>query len=108
MQIESHDVWLAISHPARRAILERLVHGPARVTDLAEPFEISLNAVSKHIKVLERAQLLRRSYQGREQTLELNPAPLDEVTDWTVNIQKFWSERLDRVEQFFKNKENER
>jgi DNA-binding transcriptional ArsR family regulator len=108
MQIESQDVWLAISHPARRAILERLLDGPARVTDLAEPFEISLNAVSKHIKVLERAQLLRRSYQGREQTLELNPAPLQEVAEWTVNIQKFWSARLDRIEQFFKNREKDR
>ena len=97
-------VLAAIADPTRRAILDRLATGPARVTDLAAPFEMSLNAVSKHIKVLEAVQLVRRTRQGREHTLELDPAPLREVTRWASDIERFWSGRLDRLEQFFKDK----
>ena len=65
---------VAISDPTRRAILDRLTRGPARVTDLAEPFEMSLAAVSKHVRVLERAGLVRRARRGREHTLTLEAA----------------------------------
>ncbi|HWM88434.1 MAG TPA: metalloregulator ArsR/SmtB family transcription factor, partial [Kofleriaceae bacterium] len=72
-------VLAAIADPTRRAIIDQLARGPARVTDVAAPFAMSLNAVSKHVKVLEQAQLIRRTRHGREHTLELEPEPLREV-----------------------------
>jgi DNA-binding transcriptional ArsR family regulator len=104
MQAPTEAVWIALADPTRRAIVERLTRGPTRVTDIAAPFEMSLNAVSKHIKVLEAARLLRRTRQGREHTIELDPKPLREVAQWASDIERFWSERLDRIEQFFTEK----
>ena len=101
---QAESVFLAISDPTRRAILDRLTRGPARVTDVAAPFDMSLNAVSKHIKVLEAAHLIRRTRQGREHTLELDPKPLREVAQWASDIERFWSERLDRIERYFAEK----
>jgi len=96
----------AISDHTRRAIIDQLARGPARVTDLAAPFAMSLNAVSKHIKVLERAQLVRRVRNGREHTLELEAAPLREVMQWASRYERFWNERLDRLEDFFNTPTN--
>ena len=90
----------AIADPTRRAILDRLAQGPARVTAIAAPFAMSLNAVSKHIKVLEEAALVRRTKQGREHTLELQPAPLREVARWATRYEREWSERYDRLDAF--------
>ena len=104
MGANTEAVWIALADPTRRAIVERLTRGPTRITDVAAPFDMSLNAVSKHIKVLEAARLIRRTRQGREHTLELDPRPLREVAQWTSNIERFWSERLDRIEQFFTEK----
>jgi DNA-binding transcriptional ArsR family regulator len=101
MLATTETVWVALADPTRRAIIERLTRGPTRVTDVAAPFDMSLNAVSKHIKVLEAARLIRRTRQGREHTLELDPKPLREVAQWASDIERFWSERLDRIEQFF-------
>jgi DNA-binding transcriptional ArsR family regulator len=95
------DTFLAIADPTRRAILDRLMQGPARVTDIAAPFAMSLAGVSKHLKVLERAGLVRRARHGREHTLELQAAPLREVARWTARYQQFWTERLDRLEAHF-------
>lgn len=103
-QAQSEAVWTALSDPTRRAILERLKRGPTRVTDVAAPFDMSLNAVSKHIKVLEAARLVRRTREGREHTLELDPKPLREVARWASDIERFWCARLDRIEDFFKQK----
>ena len=103
-QAQTEAIWTALADPTRRAIIERLTRGPTRVTDVAAPFDMSLNAVSKHIKVLEAARLLRRTRQGREHTLELDPEPLREVTRWASDIERFWSNGLDRIEQFFKEK----
>lgn len=108
MQARHEGIWIALSDPTRRAILERLARGPTRVTDVAAPFDMSLNAVSKHIKVLEAAQLVRRTRQGREHTLELDPKPLREVTRWASELERFWSARLDRIELFFEEKKRER
>ena len=72
----------ALADPTRRAILSRLAQGEARVTDVARPFAISLNSVSKHIRMLERARLVRRRVEGREHFLALDPAPLDEASAW--------------------------
>jgi DNA-binding transcriptional ArsR family regulator len=98
------NVLGAVSHPSRRAILDRLVRGPARVTEIAEPFDMSLNAVSKHLKVLEAAGLIRREVVGREHFIEVRAAPLRKVSEWVHEYERYWTEHLDRVESYFKEK----
>jgi DNA-binding transcriptional ArsR family regulator len=88
------DTLLALADPTRRAILERLSRGEARVTDLAQPFEISLNSVSKHIRLLERAGLIRRDVRGREHLLSLDAAPLDHAAAWIERHRALWRGRL--------------
>lgn len=95
----------AISHPSRRAILARLSRGPARVTEIAEPFAMSLNAVSKHLKVLEAAGLVHRDRQGRDHVMELRAAPLRQVTQWLHPYERYWSRQLDRLEDHFTARE---
>ena len=95
---------MAISDPTRRAIVDRLARGPARITDVAQPFAMSLAAVSKHVKVLEAAGLVKRTRQGREHTLELDAAPLREVASWATRFEQYWTERLDRLEDYFKTR----
>jgi DNA-binding transcriptional ArsR family regulator len=97
-------VLVALSDQTRRAILERLRRGPARVTDVAEPFDMSLAAVSKHVRMLEGAGLVRRARRGREHTLVLDARPLRQVVRWTARYEQFWNERLDRLEAFFAQK----
>lgn len=92
------NTMLALADPTRRAILQRLGAGEARVTDLAAPFQMSLNAVSKHIRVLERATLVRRRRSGREHVLSLNPAALDEAAAWIAEQRALWNARLDALE----------
>lgn len=92
------NTMLALADPTRRAILERLTAGAARITDVAQPFAISLNAVSKHIRILERAALVVRVRQGREHVLSLNPAALDEAAAWIETQRQFWNTRLDALE----------
>ena len=89
---------LALADPTRRAILQRLSRGSARVTEVAEPFDISLNSVSKHIRALERARLVHRRREGREHILSFNPEPLDELATWIENKRTFWTARLDDLE----------
>jgi DNA-binding transcriptional ArsR family regulator len=88
---------MALSDPTRRAILERLSKGEARVTELAQPFTMSLNAVSKHIRILERARLVRRRCVGREHFLSLNREPLDEAAAWIEAQRAVWTARLDAL-----------
>jgi len=97
-------VLAAIADPTRRAILNRLARGDARVTDIAEPFAMSLAAVSKHVQTLERAGLVRRERRGREHTLSLDARPLRQVVRWTSRYERFWTERLDRLEAYFAQK----
>lgn len=99
-----HDVMTAIAHPTRRAILDRLADGPARFSDIAEPFDTALNAVSKHLKLLDRAGLIARSRQGREVHISLRAGPLKEVAAWVHHYERFWDERLDRFEQHFRDR----
>ena len=94
-------VLLAISDPTRRSILDRLARGPARISDVAAPFSMSLTGVCKHIRILEGAGLVRRTRKGRENTLHLNGQPLRDVARWVRMYERFWSERLDRLENFF-------
>ncbi len=91
----------AISHPSRRAIIARLSKGPARVTEIAAPFDMSLNAVSKHLKVLEEAGLVRREKQGRDHVIEFRGEPLKQVAGWVHEYERFWNEHLDRLQSYF-------
>ena len=91
----------AISHPSRRAIIARLAKGPARVTEIAAPFDMSLNAVSKHLKVLEEAGLVHREKQGRDHVIAFRGEPLKQVAGWVHEYERFWNEHLDRLESYF-------
>lgn len=84
----------ALADPTRRAILQRLSAGETRVTDLARPFPISLNSVSKHVRILERARLVRRRRTGREHHLSLDPRPLDAAAAWIERHRALWKTRL--------------
>jgi DNA-binding transcriptional ArsR family regulator len=92
------ETLAALADPTRRAILARLAEGEARVTDVARPFPISLNSVSKHIRMLERARLVRRRVEGREHFLTLTPGPLDEASEWIDAQRKLWTWRLGELE----------
>lgn len=98
------DVLTAVSHPSRRAIIGQLSAGPARFTDIARPFDLSLNAITKHLKLLERAGLISRKKQGREVLISFCAEPLRLVSGWVHEYEQFWSERLDRFEGHFKEK----
>jgi DNA-binding transcriptional ArsR family regulator len=98
MQAGLDQTLLALADPTRRAILQRLARGEARVTELARPFAISLNSVSKHIRMLERARLVRRRRVGREHRLAFDPQPLDEAAAWIEAQRTFWTARLDALE----------
>ncbi|HXP06387.1 MAG TPA: metalloregulator ArsR/SmtB family transcription factor [Stellaceae bacterium] len=87
----------ALADPTRRAILARLSLGEASVTELAEPFAMSLPAVSKHLKVLERAGLISRSREAQWRPCRLAPEPLKDATDWLAEFRRFWDESLDRL-----------
>src|SRR5258708_39882704 len=88
----------ALADPTRRAILARLASGVASVTELAEPFEMSLPAISKHLKVLERAGLIVRSRTAQWRPCQLAPTPLKEASDWLDHYRRFWGESLDRLD----------
>lgn len=97
------NTLLALADPTRRAILKRLSRGDARVTELAEPFAISLNSVSKHIRILERARLVKRRREGREHWLSRNARPLDEAAAWIDALRSHWNARIDRLEKALEN-----
>jgi len=101
-------VFAAVADPTRRAILENLTQGPATVTEIARSFPVSLNAVSKHIMVLERAGLIRREIQGREHHCSLAVRPLREATAWLDHYREFWETRLDALEQHLAAKKKQR
>jgi DNA-binding transcriptional ArsR family regulator len=98
------DVLAAISHPSRRAIIAQLAKGPARFLDVAKPFDTALNAVSKHLKLLERAGLIERRKQGREVMISFRAEPLRLVSGWVHEYERYLNERLDSFEQYFKDK----
>jgi len=98
------NVLTAISHPTRRAIIGRLSEGPARFSDVARPFDTALNAVTKHLKLLERAGLIAREKRGREVFISFRAEPLRQVAGWVHEYERFWNERLDRFQHHFKSK----
>jgi DNA-binding transcriptional ArsR family regulator len=91
-------VFAALADPTRRAIIERLSRGEARVTEVAEPFDMSLNAVSKHIRVLEASGVVERHRKGRDHFLSINTRSLDEVDGWIERMRGYWEVRLDAME----------
>lgn len=99
MPTDSLSVTLAaLADPTRRAILAQLAQGEATVTELAEPFEISLPAISKHLKVLERAHLITRSRDAQWRPCRLNPEPLKDLADWLEHYRQFWEHSFDRLD----------
>jgi DNA-binding transcriptional ArsR family regulator len=105
---ELDAVFQALGDPTRRAILARLQQSDARVTDIAGEFPISLNSVSKHIRTLERARLLRRTVHGRDHLLSLNARPLAEAVAWMEHYRRFWEDRLAALENHVLDKKRKR
>lgn len=95
-------VFAALADPTRRAILARVAEGEASVTELAKPFKMSLPAVSKHLKVLERAGLIARGREAQWRPCRLEAKPLQEVADWVGQYRQFWEARLDRLEDYLR------
>jgi DNA-binding transcriptional ArsR family regulator len=102
------SVFNALCDPTRRAILARLTATDARVTDIAADFPISLNSISKHIRMLERAGLVRRTVAGRDHLLSLNAAPLGEAAEWIEHYRRFWEGRLAALETYVTSKKRRR
>jgi len=92
----------ALSDPTRRAILQRLATGEATVNELAEPFAFSLPAISRHLKVLERAGLISRSHTAQWRPCRLEVGPLVEVADWVAWYRSMWEQRFDRLDEHLK------
>jgi DNA-binding transcriptional ArsR family regulator len=92
--------FAALADPTRRAILARLASGETSVTELAEPFQMSLPAVTKHLKVLERAGLISRGRQAQWRPCKLEAQPLRDATGWMEQYRQFWDERIDRLENY--------
>jgi DNA-binding transcriptional ArsR family regulator len=95
--------FAALADPTRRAILARLVEGRASVNELAGPFDISLPAVSKHLKVLERAGLISRCREAQWRPCRLTADPLKDVADWVEHYRRFWTQSLDRLEDYLRD-----
>ena len=94
------ETFAALANPTRRAILARLVEGGATVNDLAEPFEMTLPAISKHIKVLERAGLITRGQRAQFRPCALDAAPLEEISTWAEQYRPVWEARFDRMQDY--------
>src|SRR5208282_3579559 len=94
--------FAALADPTRRAILARLVSGGASVTELAEPFEMSLPAISKHLKVLERAGLIARGREAQWRPCRLEAGPLKKASDWIEHYRRFWEQSFDRLEDYLR------
>ena len=102
-------IFAALADPTRRAILARLTEGPATVNELAEPFQMSLPAISKHLKVLERAGLITRGRNAQWRPCTLEAAPLKEVADWTERYRRYYEESFERLDEVLeKLKKNDR
>lgn len=95
----------ALADPTRRAILSQLVAAPSRVTEIAAPHAISLNAVSKHLQILERAGLVERHRRGREHWFSFNQQPLQRAQGWVTETLEFWNSQLDNLEDYLEAQE---
>jgi DNA-binding transcriptional ArsR family regulator len=110
VQSSTHDplsaTFGALADPTRRAILARLASGEASVTQLAEPFEMSMPAVSKHLKVLERAGLIARGREAQWRPCRLEAAPLKDAADWVEDYRRFWEQSFDRLDDYLRELKN--
>ena len=102
------ETFAALADPTRRAILARLALGETSVTELAEPFEMSMPAVSKHLKVLERAGLIERGHEAQWRPCRLAPAPLKDVNDWVEQYRRFWEASFDRLDEYLHELQNQK
>jgi DNA-binding transcriptional ArsR family regulator len=96
------QVFSALADPTRRAILARLSQGEASVNEIAEPFEITLPAISKHLKVLEKAGLIERTRDAQYRPCRLQAAPLRDAADWIDHYRQYWEESFDRLDAYLK------
>jgi len=94
------STFAALADPTRRAILARLASGEASVTELAQPFDMSMPAISKHLKVLERAGLIARGREAQWRPCRIQPEPLKDVSEWVENYRAIWEQRLDRLDAY--------
>jgi DNA-binding transcriptional ArsR family regulator len=99
--------FAALADPTRRSMLARLAEGEATVTELAEPFDLSLPAISKHLKVLERARLVERSREAQWRPARLRAAPLKAVDDWVERYRRHWEASFDRLEEYLRELQEE-
>lgn len=106
--IQENDVFHAIAHPARRALLVSLKHGERSAGDLAAPFQMTLAAVSQHLRVLEEAQLVSARRDGRHRWYRLRPKPLKEVVRWIDEFEDFFDQRLDALGRYLDGKHGKR
>ena len=102
------DTFAALASSTRRAILARLAHGEASVNELAAPFDMTLPAVSKHLKVLERAGLIVRSQRAQYRPCALDATPLEEISSWTEQYRPVWEARFDRLNEYVKDVQDQR
>jgi DNA-binding transcriptional ArsR family regulator len=110
IQDQLSSTFYALSDPTRRAILARLANGEASVTDLAKPFAMTMPAVTKHLKVLERAGLVSRSRQAQWRPCRLEAEPLKNVAEWVAQYRQFWEQSFDRLDDYLQDlqtKENQ-
>jgi DNA-binding transcriptional ArsR family regulator len=103
MEPHLNTTFAALADPTRRAILARLASGEASVTELAEPFEMSLPAISKHLKVLQRAGLIARSREAQWRPSRLAAGPLKDAADWLESYRCFWEESFDRLDHYLRD-----
>jgi DNA-binding transcriptional ArsR family regulator len=97
-----NTTFAALADPTRRAMLARLMSGAASVTELAAPFEMSMPAISKHLKVLERAGLIARGREAQWRHCQLSAGPLKDVADWVEHYRQFWTESFDRLDDYLR------
>jgi DNA-binding transcriptional ArsR family regulator len=102
------ETFAALADPTRRAILARLASGELSVTELARPFEMSMPAISKHLKVLERAKLITRGRDAQYRPCRLDAAPLKKAADWIGTYRQFWEESFDRLDQYLEEIQKEK
>jgi DNA-binding transcriptional ArsR family regulator len=102
------STFAALADPTRRAILERLASGEMTVSELAAPFAMSGPAISKHLKVLERAGLIARGRDAQWRPCRLKPAPLKDAADWLEHYRRFWEESLDRLDDYLRELQNKK
>lgn len=101
------DVFHALADATRRSMVQRLSRGPATIGELGEPFAITKPAVTKHVKVLERAGLLRRAVEGRIHRCEIDPRPLDRANRWVERVRAFWESRFDDLADYLDTVQNQ-